>query len=412
MDASSRRIRIWLVVSVAVAIGWLLVRDQSTEGAVVWAALVAIVARGASRAAVTGARPVLRGVVMVTVGVVSLGIGIGIAPPWFAKAGLSATSLAGAVLVGGGAALVVLGSRDVTARLRPMGMVLGGAGVVVLVGLTALTLSVAVAATNVPPTPIGETPADRAIDVVDVELVTEDGVVLAAWYVRSRNGAAVVLLHGAGSTRSSVVDHLEVLAANGYGVLAYDARGHGESSGRAMDFGWWGNWDAFPAIQWLVDRPEIEDDRIAVVGLSMGGEQAIGVAPFDGRVDAVVAEGATSRTAADKAWLSDVYGIRGRIQRILDSVRFGIADVLTETKPPIALRDAAQRMAPRPLLLITAGTVADERHSARHIRSGSPDSIEVWEVPGAGHTEGLEVAPAEWERRVIGFLDEALFPET
>ena len=55
---------------------------------------------------------------------------------------------------------------------------------------------------------------------------------LAGWYAPSRNGAAVVLLHGAGSTRSNVLDEAVVLAEHGYGVLMLDARGHGESAGR------------------------------------------------------------------------------------------------------------------------------------------------------------------------------------
>jgi pimeloyl-ACP methyl ester carboxylesterase len=286
--------------------------------------------------------------------------------------------------------------------------VLSGFGLVVLVGFTALTLSVAVAATNVPPTEIGDTPASRGLAYENVDLVTEDNITLAAWYLPSHNGAAVVLLHGAGSTRSSLLDEMEVLAANGYGILTFDARGHGDSEGRGMDFGWFGDQDTLPAIQWLVDNPDVENDRIALVGMSMGGEEAIGAAALDDRANAVVAEGATGRTAADNAWLPDVYGFQGRVQRLVDTVRFGITDVLTDAGPSIALRDAASRIAPRPLLLITADNVSDEGNAARYIQSSAPGSVEVWGVPGADHTQGLEVAPAEWEERVIGFLDENL----
>jgi hypothetical protein len=34
--------------------------------------------------------------------------------------------------------------------------------------------------------------------------------------------------------------------------------------------------------------------------------------------------------------------------------------------------------------------------------------VAVWTVDGAGHTDGLHVAPQEWERRVVGFFDENL----
>lgn len=49
-----------------------------------------------------------------------------------------------------------------------------------------------------------------------------DGVRLSAWYVPSRNGAAVVLLPGAGSTRTAVLGQAAVLARHGYGALLTD----------------------------------------------------------------------------------------------------------------------------------------------------------------------------------------------
>ena len=67
------------------------------------------------------------------------------------------------------------------------------------------------------------TPGDRGLSYRDVELHTTDGVTLSGWYIPSANHAAVALLHGAGSTRSSVLDHAVVLARHGYGVLLFDA---------------------------------------------------------------------------------------------------------------------------------------------------------------------------------------------
>ena len=134
---------------------------------------------------------------------------------------------------------------------------------------------------------------------------------LSGWYVPSRNGAAVVLLHGAGSTRSAVLPHAVVLADDGFGVLLYDARGHGRSQGRAMDFGWYGDLDVAAAVDFVAGQAGVEPGRVAALGLSMGGEEALGAAASDPRIRAVVAEGATTRVAGDKAWLSDVHGRTG-----------------------------------------------------------------------------------------------------
>ncbi len=153
----------------------------------------------------------------------------------------------------------------------------------------------------------------------DVRFPARDGVRLSGWYVPSTGRAAVLLLHGAGSTRSDVLEHAVVLARHGYGVLLSDARGHGRSGGRAMDFGWHGDADIAGAVAFLQSRPDVDGARVGVVGMSMGGEEAIGAAAANTGIRAVVAEGATSRTAADKAFLPGVYGIGGRIQQRIDA---------------------------------------------------------------------------------------------
>ncbi len=81
----------------------------------------------------------------------------------------------------------------------------------------------------------------------------------------------------------------------------------------------------------------------------------------------MVAEGATARQAADKAWLSDVYGWRGWLQERLEQVQYGVTDYLTDASPPIALRAAVARAPGTRFLLITAGNVADEGHAAAYI---------------------------------------------
>ncbi|MET7426339.1 hypothetical protein [Dactylosporangium sp. NPDC005555] len=83
-----------------------------------------------------------------------------------------------------------------------------------------------------------------------------------------------------------------------------------------------------------------------------------------------------------------------------------VLDLLTDAGLPVTLR-APAAAAPRPLLLIAAGDVPDELHAARHIQWGNA-YVQVWQVPGAGHTRGLSTAPEQWERRVVAFLTGAL----
>jgi pimeloyl-ACP methyl ester carboxylesterase len=372
---------------------------------VVVVAALAVAAFGALRRGDRSRRP---GTVF-TIGVVGVAVGVGIGLPHLAKNGLHLLTVAGLLSLAGGIVLLGWGAATLVRAARPWWRALVVPALLATVFVVVWTLGQAVAVTNSPRTAVGDsTPADVGLDYRDVAFETVDGVSLSGWYVPSSNGAAVVLLHGAGSTRASVLDHAGVLARHGYGVVLFDARGHGRSGGRAMDFGWYGDEDTSAAVSFLESQPDVDDGRIAAVGMSMGGEEAIGAAAADRRIRAVVAEGATNRVVADKSWLSEEYGWRGAIQEGIEWLTYSITDVLTDADPPIALHDAVAEAAPHPALLIAAGDVTSEGQAASYIASASPETVDVWVVPDSAHTGALDAHPDEWERRVTTFLDDAL----
>jgi pimeloyl-ACP methyl ester carboxylesterase len=269
------------------------------------------------------------------------------------------------------------------------------------------SLSIAFAAVYPPHASSDASPAGGE----QVSMAAEDGVRLSGWYLPSRNGAAVVLRHGANSTASDTVRQAQVLNEAGYGVLSTDARGHGASDGQGMDLGWFGDPDTRAAVDFLAARVDVDPDRIAVIGLSMGGEEAIGAAGEDDRIKAVVAEGATGRTAADKAWLAEEYGFAGVVQGVLDAVTYGLINGMTTADPPPPLTESIREASPTRFLLIAGGALPDEQRVAQRLAAVDRDRVEVWVVPHAGHVQGLGTAPAEWRDRVIGFLDQALAEE-
>jgi uncharacterized protein len=342
-----------------------------------------------------------------------LAVGVGLGLPHLAKEGWGWTTVLGLSLVLLGLVAAVWSAWRVLTGLRRRWWVLTIPLLLVTTYLGLWTIGQGVAAALPARPELGaRTPADVGLRYDDVTLRTADGLELATWWVPPRNGAAVALLHGAGSTRTSMLDHAAVLAEKGYGVLLLDARGHGESEGPGMDFGWYGEADTAAAVDFLDSRPDVE--RVGLVGLSMGGESAIGAAGADPRVRAVVAEGATNRVAADKAFLADEYGVRGEVQQGIDVVTYAVAGLLTEAPEPRPLRDSVRTASAdgtrTPLLLVAAGDVEAEQLAAAYLESASPGSVETWTVPGAGHTQGLAVEPEQWRRRVVTFLDEAMLP--
>ena len=140
----------------------------------------------------------------------------------------------------------------------------------------------------------------------------------------------------------------------------------------------------------------------------MGGEQALAAAGSDPRIRAVVAEGAEGQQLADRGWRP--HDITGILDRGMEWVQYTAAGLLSGAPRPMSIPDAIRAAAPRPVLIIAGGGRADEPAAARWFQAASPATVQVWIVPGAGHTQGLATAPRAWEAHVIGFLDAALSP--
>ncbi len=385
----------------------MVVLDGSWWGRLVRAFLVVAVTAAAGRAQ-KGDR-VRRVSAAFVAGLAAVVIGVGIGLPHLVKGGPAGLTVAGLLALIGGLPSAVAGAAGLVVASRRLLRPVTVAALLAVSYVTLWSWAQGLAATNVPPSELGAArPDDFGIAYRDVEVPTPDGETLAGWYVPPTDGgAAVVLVHGAGSTRSNVLDQLVVLAEHGMGVLAIDARGHGESTGRAMDFGWYGDLDIDGAVSFLAAQPGVDPDRIGAVGLSMGGEEAIGAAGTNPRLRAIVAEGATGRTAPDRAWLSDEHGWRGQLQEGVEWILTRTTDLLTDASPPMTLRDAVVASSPRPILLIAAAGRPDEVAAGRWLQAARPDAVTLWVAEG-GHTEGLDRQPEEWTSTVVEFLSAAL----
>ena len=104
---------------------------------------------------------------------------------------------------------------------------------------------------------------------------------------------AVLVAHGFGGTKASVDADARDLAARGFVVLTWTARGFGASSGQiALDAPDAEVADARRLVDWLATRPEVQQDgpgdpRVGVTGGSYGGALSLMLAGYDQRVDAI-----------------------------------------------------------------------------------------------------------------------------
>ena len=67
------------------------------------------------------------------------------------------------------------------------------------------------------------------------------------------------------------------------------------------------------------------------------------------------------------------------------------------------------RISPTPLLLIATGrSLPAERDFNRIYAEAAREPVELWDLPDVDHTAAIRQRPDEYERRVVGFFDDAL----
>ena len=113
-------------------------------------------------------------------------------------------------------------------------------------------------------------------------LGTRDGLAYALFLPKEPPKAGILILHGASSAKESHFEFARAARAHGMAALAYDARGHGRSSG---EFGPTAFGDALSMLDLLREHAP----AVALRGSSMGGFTAIHVAALEPSIAAVVA---------------------------------------------------------------------------------------------------------------------------
>jgi uncharacterized protein len=117
---------------------------------------------------------------------------------------------------------------------------------------------------------VSVTPGQIGLDYQDVELLSEEGVLIRGWYLPHPNPSATLLfLHGNAGNIGHRLDTLELFHRLGLAVLIIDYRGYGESGGEPSEVGIYR--DAEAAWRYLTIDRGIESSRLILFGRSFGG---------------------------------------------------------------------------------------------------------------------------------------------
>lgn len=236
-----------------------------------------------------------------------------------------------------------------------------------------------------------------------VTLQTGDGVPLAGCYAPPQGTTAIILMHGAGSSRESLRPYAEMLTRNGYGVLALDMRGHGASGGPTNRLGWQGTEDVAAAVAFLEARPEVQ--HIGGLGLSLGGEVLLGAAARLPMLEVIVADGASRRSLPELLSLSSE---RPLVRNFTARVMYATVQLLSGQQPPLPMLESMTQASTTEFLLVAAGEDDLEVKFNRLFADTLGERAQLWIALGASHTGAFGLYPDVYEQRVLDFFGSSL----
>jgi pimeloyl-ACP methyl ester carboxylesterase len=272
-----------------------------------------------------------------------------------------------------------------------------------------------------------DTPATVGLPYESVEFPSRYGrIVLRGWLVPppgctdmhdAMGQRWIVLLHGFGANRSDPTTGLLGLARDlrdrNFGLLLFDMRSSGDSSGQWNSAGFYERFDLLGALDYLAERGA-DRQRIGVLGHSMGGAVALMACSTPGTAAAVVADSSfadlwlmirRAQSGIGRALMFANPGMNA-MTRFLFGVDIGEvspAKSLATSESPVFIihgdRDSVVPANDAKLLAKAAGSDSAEIEKT---------SDRLWIVPGAGHLEAYRTAHDEYVNRVSAFFDRHL----
>jgi len=141
------------------------------------------------------------------------------------------------------------------------------------------------------------TPDKIGLVYEDVYFNSSDGVKLHGWWLPAKGKArgTILFLHGNAENISTHIASVHWLPAQQYNVFLPDYRGYGKSEGSPSLEG--AQRDINSAMKYLLQRPDVDTERIVMLGQSLGGALSyynVAHSPYRAKIKALIADSAFS----------------------------------------------------------------------------------------------------------------------
>jgi fermentation-respiration switch protein FrsA (DUF1100 family) len=246
--------------------------------------------------------------------------------------------------------------------------------------------------------PMGNTLRKFNIPYQSVDLLTDDGIHLAAWYTPPQNGVVILLAHGYGEKRPEWV--YELLAKKKFGVLAWDARAHGQSGGEISTIGYLEVLDVKAALKYALEQPGVK--HVGAWGGSMGAATLIRAAAEFPQIEAVFADSSFTSLDDEVNFLVP-YPFINPLAKFIAQTETGIQ---LDSVDPLA--DIA-RISPRPVYIVQgkADAVAPP-DAGEKLFNAAHEPRFLWEKENVSHLQMYMDNPRRYQRRLVDFFSEWL----
>lgn len=220
----------------------------------------------------------------------------------------------------------------------------------------------------------------------------------------TKSNKTIVVAHGYMNTKEDMATYIRMFHNAGYNVLAPDDRGHGQSDGNYIGYGWADRKDYLLWIQQLL-RKKGTNQQLGLYGLSMGGATVMYLSgeKLPHQVKAIVEDCGYSSVDGEISYQAgSMYNLPRwplvpgvlRVAQMHTGVDFKNADALTALRknhlPTFFIHGAKDKFVPTKMV-----------HANYKASAGKK---QLWIVPGAGHAQSIFKAPQQYQERVTDFL--------
>ncbi|MBI2653854.1 alpha/beta fold hydrolase [Candidatus Woesearchaeota archaeon] len=244
-------------------------------------------------------------------------------------------------------------------------------------------------------------PSDLGLKYEESTFKSTDGIKLNGWFIpNNKTKATIIIMHGYPADKANLLGIAEFLAKE-FNVFLFDFRSFGKSEGKYTTAGYLEKNDLSGAIEYLEKEKKIT--KVGLYGFSLGG--AVALMTNHKNVKAIVTDSAYAKLSNMVEHMYKIFFIF-KYPLVYLTKFYGLLFLkinIDDASPVDNIKDIKV-----PILLIHAEKDSQIPVGEAYLLHDANKKAELWIVKNADHGMAHSINPEEYEKKVIGFLEDNL----